>query len=148
MRRGLALAVLLSLALAAPVSAASPETYLAYRIRVARGEDHYRLDPGLTRLAEKRAREVGEAVAAATVVLPLTSYHRPLVEVPCGWGEVLGWVGLDSPTDGIRWIMAAWRNSPGHWTVISGTWARYGVGAYFRDGRWYLAVVFSRCRLA
>jgi hypothetical protein len=142
---GLALAALL--VLATPVGASGPEAYVAYRLRVARGEAHYRLDPGLTRLAEKRAREVAAAYAAATVILPLTSYHRPLVEVPCGWGEVLAWTNRGGPA-GIRWVMAAWRHSPTHWAVISAAWARYGVGAYFRDGRWYFAVVFAQCRLA
>jgi len=143
-RRAVLLA-LLCLALAPlPAAAGGPEAYLAYRIRLARGEEHYRLDVGLSRLAEKRAREY----AAVMGVRPWGNHHRPLVEVPCGWwGEVLGWTRVDGPA-GIRWVMAAWRRSPAHWAAIVGTWAYYGVGAYYRGGAWYMVVVFAQCRIS
>jgi hypothetical protein len=134
---GLTLAALLVLATPSPVGASGPEAYLAYRIRVARGEAHYRLDAGLSRLAEQRAQESSRAFR-----------HRRLVEVPCGWGEVLGWVSLTGPDPAARWVMAAWRKSTRHWEVVQMSWAHYGVGAYSRDGRWYFAVVFAQCRLA
>ena len=125
-------------ALTAPpaVAAGGPEAYLAYRIRVARGEAHYRLDAGLTRLAEKRAQEIALGAFA----------HRYLTEVPCGWGEVVAWSSRE-PITSVRWVMSAWRRSATHWAVITGAWGHYGVGTYYRNGAWYMAVVFAQCRI-
>jgi hypothetical protein len=50
-----ALLALLLMAGSGPAPLGSPESYLAYRIRLDRGEAHYRLDAGLSALAEKRA---------------------------------------------------------------------------------------------
>lgn len=137
--RRVALAVLLLLVTATPV-AATPESYLAYRVRLARGESSYRLDAGLSRLAEVRSFEY--ALNDQRSVRP----HRQLVEVPCAWGEILGWSVRPQP-DATRWVMAAWRRSPTHWTVLRGGWTRYGVGVTYRGGAWYMAVVFAQCPL-
>lgn len=134
-RAAIALAAFIFLA-AAPADS-DPARYLAYQIRIARGEQHYRLDAGLSALAAKRAREYA---------LNPQRGHRALVEVPCRWGEVLGRTWREA-RPAVRWVAAAWRRSPAHWRVISGSWARYGVGAYFRDGSWYVAVIFADCRL-
>lgn len=124
------------LALAAVLMFGAPtDSYLAYRVRIARGETSYRLDTGLTILAATRAREAGTTWA-----------HRQVSEVPCAWGEILGW-SAQSGKNAVRWALIAWRRSPTHWRVLRAPWRYYGVATYRRADRTYMAVVFAQCRI-
>lgn len=143
MRQALAaslVALVVLFAGATDVHAGTSQSYLAYQVRLLRGESFYRLDSGLSRLAMQRAREYALNTDRANTP------HRALSEVPCRWGEVLGW-SVQSRVPATRWVAQAWRQSTTHWSVIRTSWRHYGVGAFYRAGAWYFAVVFASCRL-
>ncbi len=63
--------------------------------------------------------------------------------VACPVAEIIGRTTIDDRRNAVNWMIAAWKASPNHVNYLlntSGDWRRYGVGATYRNGNWYLVV--------
>ena len=153
------LAILLAaagaLGIAAPAAAYVPsgldgaERYLAYKVRVERGEAWYFMNWYLTRAAQVRSTEIADCHATRG----WGSWCHDLDAVwdigyGCTAGEILAWTSYDDPADAVRFAIDAWHESPGHAPLLhndSGGWDRYGVGVAYVRGNHYLAVLVGAC---
>lgn len=150
MRRRL-LAVLLAIAavLAAPAAPAagytapdlsSVEEYLAYRVRIARGETTYRARRAdLTAAAQSRAREI-------TVSFSHSGWWDNYSRCPCHLlGEIIGTSSFDDGRRAVRHVVHMWAASPGHWSLMTNRtdFQRWGVGGRAANGGWYFVVGFG-----
>jgi hypothetical protein len=135
------------LALAPPAAAwyelTAAETTLAYRVRVVRGEDTYRLRQWLIDVAGVRAMELRKSFSHYCSGVPCADR---LIPNRCSWGEILAWTSWGTARDATAWAIQAWLDSPSHRGVLLGSWQAYGVGIVSRSGGgWYMAVVFVNC---
>jgi hypothetical protein len=146
--RSLALAVLLALVAVQPAAAwygfSLPERYLAYLVRVSRGESTYHLSQRLIDIAGRRAVQISYHFAHDH------DLHAMGIPRWCWWGEIIAWTTVNNPADAYRrttgrWVIAAWKASAPHRAVLYGHWSRWATGMYWRLGRWWAVTVFERC---
>lgn len=126
---------------AVPAGLTTTERYLAYRVRIERGESGYAMTALLTRIARARAREIDDRFRH-----DFRTYWR--LGLTCTAGEIIAWSVEPDGRAAVRWAIAGWLASPIHRPFLENDgrkWRHYGVGAYRAKGRWWLVVSFSRC---
>lgn len=126
---------------AVPAGLNSTEQYLAYRVRLERGDSGYAMTALLDRIARARAYEI---VTNKTHVF--TTYWR--LGLRCTAAEILGWSVIADGRDAVRWVIRHWNLSASHRPFLDNVdrrWRHYGVGAIRSRGYWYMVVAFSEC---
>lgn len=142
----LVLAVILLLGTAAPAAAYTApdlswtEEYVAFRVRIARGESNYvRRRADLTQAAQARAREI-------SVHFSHDGWWDDVSKANCYLlGEIIGTSTIDHGRQAARYVFSLWEASPGHRALLHNTrdFNRWGVGAHYAGGRWYFVVTFG-----